>query len=60
MSIFSPALDDRIRFLQLETLYKNSPVVFFANIINASLFVLVLWGEVYTLGLLSWGMIMML
>jgi len=60
MSIFSPAPDDRIRFLQLETLYKNSPVVFFANIINTSLFVLVLWGEVNTVWLLIWGMVMML
>ena len=60
MSIFSPAPDDRIRFLQLETLYKNSPVVFFANIINTSLFVLVLWGEVDILWLLIWGMVMML
>ena len=60
MSILSPAPDDRIRFLQLETLYKNSPVVFFANIINTSLFVLVLWGEVNTLWLLIWGMVMML
>ena len=60
MSILSPAPDDRIRFLQMETLYKNSPVVFFANIINTSLFVLVLWGEVNTLWLLIWGMVMML
>lgn len=60
MSIFSPAPDDRIRFLQLETLYKNSPVVFFANIINTSLFILVLWGEVNTAWLLIWGMVMML
>lgn len=60
MSIFSPAPDDRIRFLQVETLYKNSPVVFFANIINTLLFVLVLWSEVDTTGLLIWGMIMML
>ena len=60
MSIFSPALDNRIRFLQVETLYKNSPVVFFANIINTSLFILVLWSEVNTTWLLLWGMVMML
>jgi signal transduction histidine kinase/ActR/RegA family two-component response regulator len=60
MSIFSPALDNRIRFLQVETLYKNSPVVFFANIINTSLFILVLWSEVDTTWLLLWGTVMML
>jgi signal transduction histidine kinase/ActR/RegA family two-component response regulator len=60
MSIFSPALDNRIRFLQVETLYKNSPVVFFANIINTSLFILVLWSEVNTTWLLLWGTVMML
>ena len=60
MSIFSPALDNRIRFLQVETLYKNSPVVFVANIINTSLFVLVLWHEVDTTWLLLWGIVMML
>jgi signal transduction histidine kinase/ActR/RegA family two-component response regulator len=60
MSIFSPALDNRIRFLQVETLYKNSPVVFVANIINTSLFVLVLWNEVDTTWLLLWGIVMML
>ena len=60
MSIFSPAPDDRIRFLQVETLYKNSPVVFFANIINTSLFILVLWSQVETTWLLIWGMVMML
>ena len=60
MSIFSPALDDRIRYLQVETLYKNSPVVFFANIINTSLFILVLWNEVNTTRLLLWGTLMML
>ncbi len=60
MSIFSPAPDDRIRFLQVETLYKNSPVVFFANIVNTALFILVLWSEVNTTWLLIWGVIMML
>jgi len=60
MSIFSPALDNRIRFLQVETLYKNSPVVFFANIINTSLFILVLWSEVDTTWLLLWATVMML
>ena len=60
MSIFSPAPDDRIRFLQVETLYKNSPVVFFANIINTSFFILVLWSEVETTRLLMWGVVMML
>ena len=60
MSIFSPALDNRIRFLQVETLYKNSPVVFFANIINTLLFILVLWREVDTTWLLLWGIVMML
>ena len=60
MSIFGPAPDDRIRFLQVETLYKNSPVVFFANIANTSLFILVLWSEVNTTWLLIWGVVMML
>ena len=60
MSIFGPAPDDRIRFLQVETLYKNSPVVFFANIVNTSLFILVLWSEVNTTWLLIWGVVMML
>jgi len=60
MSIFSPAPDDRIRFLQVETLYKNSPVVFFANIVNTALFILVLWSEVNTTWLLIWGVVMML
>jgi signal transduction histidine kinase len=60
MSIFSPALDNRIRFLQVETLYKNSPVVFFANIINTLLFILVLWHQVNTTWLLLWGAVMML
>ncbi|MDH3948169.1 MAG: ATP-binding protein [Gammaproteobacteria bacterium] len=60
MSIFSPVPDDRIRFIQLETLYKNSSVVFFANVINTSLFILVLWDEVETAWLLIWGMVMML
>jgi signal transduction histidine kinase/ActR/RegA family two-component response regulator len=60
MSIFSPALDNRIRFLQVETLYKNSPVVFFANIINTSLFILVLWSQVNTTDLLLWGTVMLL
>ena len=60
MSIFSPALDNRIRFLQVETLYKNSPVVFFANIINTLLFILVLWNQVNTTLLLLWGAVMML
>ncbi len=60
MSIFSPALDHRIRFLQVETLYKNSPVVFVANIINTFFFVLVLWHEVNNTWLLLWGTVMML
>ena len=60
MSIFSPALDSRIRYLQVETLYKNSPVVFLANVINTTLFILVLWKEVDTTWLLLWGMVMML
>ncbi len=60
MSIFSPALDNRIRFLQVETLYKNSPVVFVANIINTFFFVLVLWHEINTTWLLLWGTVMML
>lgn len=43
MRLFSPAPDDRIRHLQVQTLYKHGPVIFGANYLNSVLIVLVLW-----------------
>lgn len=55
MNLFGPAVDDRIRSVQVETLYRNSHVVFFANVVNTLLFVLVLWEQVDPGQLLVWA-----
>jgi two-component system, sensor histidine kinase len=41
--LFSPAPDDRIRHLQIETLFKHAPTIYAANYLNSCLIVLVMW-----------------
>ncbi len=55
MKLFDPVPDDRIRSIQVETLYKNIHAVFFANLVNTVLFCLVLWQQVDSRYLLIWA-----
>ncbi|HID48845.1 MAG TPA: hypothetical protein EYP40_04380 [Chromatiales bacterium] len=58
--LFSPPPDDRIRHLQIETLFKHAPTIYVANYLNSFLIVLVMWHggvDYLTLGIWMFAML---
>ncbi len=53
-TLFGPRPDDRIRAVQLRTLYKNALAIYLVNYINTPLIVLVMWNSGVSQTALLW------